>query len=96
MKLKLMLPAAAILLCTFAIFNVCQGSIPLENISVLVAQGHSTDEKPTIFAVGIALACLILERRAGCLRRSPLAQVLIQVAGVNYELPTIAQVGFLR
>ena len=61
---------------------------------MLIAQGHSTDEKPAIFAISIAMACLILEGRAGCQRRSPLVQVLIQVVGVNCELPTRAQVAF--
>src|ERR1700740_2267972 len=71
----------------FAIFNVRQSSVPLDNISVLIAARNGPNQKPAIFTACTAIAFFILERRAGRQRRSPLAQVLLEVVGVNGNLP---------
>src|SRR5580658_429162 len=41
----------ALSFCTFAAFNVREGSVPLNNLSMLVPKWDTTHQKPSIFPV---------------------------------------------
>ena len=72
------------------IVNLHCDSVPLEDISLLISKRHGTSQKPAVFPIRRAPACLIFERRAGGQRRAPLVQVSINVFGVNRGLPICA------
>src|SRR5258705_4064054 len=44
-------------LCPLPIFNVRQRSIPFADPTALVAQRHSSDQEPAIFAVSATMSC---------------------------------------
>src|ERR1700752_912332 len=72
------------------IVNLHRDSVPLEDISLLISKRYGTSQKPAVFPIRRAPACLIFERRSGGQRRAPLLQVPINVVGVNQGLPTCA------
>src|SRR6266850_957357 len=78
------------LLGALTIVNLHRDSVPLEDISLFISKRYGTSQKPAVFPIRRAPACLILERRAGSQRRSPLVQMPINVVGVNRGLPTCA------
>src|SRR5215469_9575730 len=43
--------AFALRLGSLALFDVCRDSVPLQNISLLIPQRHSTNQEPAIFPV---------------------------------------------
>src|SRR5436853_7604868 len=88
--------APQFLFCVLTIVNLHRDSVPLEDISLLISKRYGTSQKPAVFPIRRAPACLILERRAGGQRRAPLLQVSINVVGVNRGLPTCAVWTLLR
>ena len=66
-----------------AFLDVDRGSIPIDDVSQLIAQRHIADQQPAILPVCSPHPCLTLHRfpgRHGCL---PLVDVLGEVIGMN-------------
>src|SRR5215469_4426812 len=74
---------------TPSVFNVHRYSVPLEDISLLIPQGHGASQKPAIFPIRRAtVAHLVLEQFASSERCAPLVHVSTNVFRVNCGLPT--------
>ncbi len=79
------------LLGTLAIFNVREGPVPSDNISVLVPKGNATHQKPPIFPVsGATEPRLIFESLSSRDRDAPLLGMAHKILGMDCTLPTCA------
>ena len=88
--------AAESFLGPLAIFNVRKHSEPLENVSVLIAQRNSANQKPPIFALGAPMAGFVFKRFTTRQRRTPLAEVLIPLVRMNRRCPAFSKGLFRR
>ena len=71
----------ALTLRALAILNVCQGPVPIRNLSPLVAQQDRSSEEPAILACGASIPGLGLERLAGSRGMQPLDPVSSMSSG---------------
>ncbi len=72
------------LLSLLAVLDIGTRSVPLDNISLLIAQRHGTDQKPAIFPVSAAQTHFILGRFPGCHVRSPHFHDPRNIFGMNW------------
>src|SRR5882762_9064595 len=73
------------------IVKFCVDSIPLENISPIVAERRPTKQKPAIFSIEAPQACFVfgwLDGGQGC---PPVVVQARQVIRMNGSSPTVAQ-----
>jgi len=76
---------------TFAIFNVREGSVPFNNVSLLVPEWGTTHQKPAIFPVsGATEPRLVFEKLSGCNRDAPLFRMAHKIFRMDRTLPTCA------
>ncbi len=69
------------------VLDVVVGADPLDDISVLVADGHAAEEVPAIDAVGPSQARLTRTGGAGGHARLPDADDMVEIVGMNGVLP---------
>ena len=70
-----------------ALLDVNNGSKPLENLSLLVAQRDFVVQHPAIFAIGAAYARFMQKWLATGERRAPLSHDRLDVFGMNRSGP---------
>src|ERR1700720_3291601 len=81
----------AFLFCTFAIFNVREGSVPFNNLPMLVPKWDTTHQKPAIFPVsGATEPRLVFEKLSTCDRDAPLLRMAHKILAMDRTLPTCA------
>src|SRR5437763_3892051 len=68
---------------SLSILDIGTRSIPLDDLSLLIAQRHGADQKPAIFSIGAAQAHFIFVRFPGRHVRTPLFQDSWNVFGMN-------------
>src|ERR1700730_4198296 len=71
-----------------AFLNVDSGSIPTNDVSQLVAQGHVADQQPAIIPVHAPQPCFTLHWVPSCDGGLPLADNPGEVIGMNQGTPT--------
>src|SRR5258708_19328674 len=79
-----------------AIVNVCVDSIPLENISPIVAERRPTKQKPAIFSIEAPQACFVFGWLGGGQGCPPVVVQARQVIRMNGSSPTVTQQLLLR
>src|SRR5260221_583746 len=77
--------------CELAIVNVCVDSIPLENISPIVAERRPTKQKPAIFSIEAPQACFVFGWLGGGQGCPPVIVQARQVIRMNGSSPTVTQ-----
>ena len=79
----------ALLFGTLAVFDVGENSIPPDDLSVLIAQRHTTSQKPAIFPVCSATKARFgFEWLASSKGRTPLLPICLTIFRVNCVRPT--------
>jgi len=73
-----------------AIINIREDSIPSDDLAVLIAQRHGSNQKPPIFAICAAMPHFVLERLTAFERCPPALHVQLKIITVNGGLPTAA------
>src|SRR4029077_19784331 len=81
----------AFLFCTFPIFNVREGSVPINNVSTLAPKWDTTHQKPSIIALsGATEPRLAFEGSPGHNGDAPIFGMVSKIFGMNRTLPTCA------
>ena len=79
----------ALLFYTFAIFNVREGSVPFNDLSIPIPKWNTTHQKPSIFPVaGTTEPRLVFEKLSGRNGEAPLLRVGPKIVRVDCSLPT--------
>src|SRR5258708_5662914 len=74
-----------------AIVNVCVDSIPLENISPIVAERRPTQQNTAIFSIEAPHACFVLGWPGEVERSPPVVVQARQVIPMNASSPSVTQ-----
>src|SRR5580698_9427626 len=86
-SLQLLSVTAELFFRGLALLNIQAGSIPFENVSVVVANRHFAVEHPAVFSVGSADARFVFEDFSARQRASPLVHNPVDVLRMNESRP---------
>src|SRR5262245_24497680 len=92
-KLRFLFPQS--ILGALSVLNVGVRSVPVHDITVLIAQRLSSEQEPPIFSVVSPQASFNLPGLSGCDEFQPLIQNLFQIIRMNCDLPPPAM-GLVR